>query len=227
MPRRRRRSAKPNIERQEILAETGRRSYEMLRLSRVKYAENPYTFIDLRLFQRGWDDLGDQEIYHPTKKGVQIKEEQFQRLLGKWTVVPPLLLHPLVIKKAYPALQREEFDTAVFRAFKSVEVRVRELASLPADLVGSALMRKAFDVDNGRLTDLTAPRAEREALSHLFTGSIGCYKNPHSHRDVELTFSEAFEMLLLASHLLQILDRRKQRPSNDTVERTRSARRSP
>jgi len=70
-------------------------------------------------------------------------------------------------------------------------------------------MRKAFDVDNGRLTDLAAPRAEREALSHLFTGAIGCYKNPHSHRDVELTFGEAFGMLSLASHLLQILEQRK------------------
>lgn len=227
MPRKRRASAKPKIERQEILAETGRRSYEVLRLSRVKYAENPYTFIDLRLFQRGWDGLGDEEVYHPTRKGVQLKEEQFQRLIGKWIVMPPLLLHPIVVKKAYPALQREEFDTAVFRAFKGIEVRVRELTSLPADLVGSALMRKAFDVDNGLLSDPDAPRAEREALSHLFTGAIGCYKNPHSHRDVELTFGEAFEMLLVASHLLQILDRRKQRSSNKTAERTRSARRRP
>jgi uncharacterized protein (TIGR02391 family) len=227
MPRQRRATVKPKIERQEILAETGRRSYEMLRLSRIKYADNPYTFIDVRLFQRGWDDEGDEEAYYPTKKGVQIKEEQFQRLLGKWTLMPPLLLHPLVVKMAYPALQREEFDTAVFRAFKAVEVRVRDLSSLPADLVGSALMRKAFDVDTGSLTDGAAPRAEREALSHLFTGAIGCYKNPHSHRDVELTFGEAFEMLLLASHLLQVLDRRKQRSSNNTVERTRSSRRSP
>ena len=68
-------------------------------------------------------------------------------------------------------------------------------------------MRKAFDPGSGLLTDITAPRAEREALPHLFAGSIGCYKNPHSHRDVELTFNEAFEMLLVASHLLQVLER--------------------
>ena len=80
-------------------------------------SRNPYTFIDLRLFQRGWDDPGDREVYHPTKKGVQVKEEQFQRLLGKWTVAPSLFLHPPIVKKAYAALQREEFDTAVFRAF--------------------------------------------------------------------------------------------------------------
>lgn len=207
-------STKPKIESQEILAETRRRSYEMLRLTRVKYSENPYTFIDLRLFQRGWGDDGDEEIYHPTKKGVQLREDQFQRLIGKWTLVPTLLFHPIIVKKAYPALRREEFDTAVFRAFKAVEVRVRELSGLPPDLVGTALMRKAFDIKSGPLRDSSAPNAEREALSHLFAGAMGCYKNPHSHRDIELTFIEAFEMLLVASHLLQVLDRVQRRPSN-------------
>lgn len=209
---------KPKIESQEVLAETGRRGYEKLRLSRVKYSETPYTFIDLRLFQRGWDDNGD-EVYHPTKKGVQTKEDEFQRLIGKWTLVPSLLFHPIIIKKAYPALKREEFDTAAFRAFKAVEVRVRELSGLSADVVGTALMRKAFDIETGPLTDTTSPRAEQEALAHLFAGAIGCYKNPHSHRDVELTFNETFEMLLVASHLLQILERVKRRVANQSLNK--------
>jgi len=208
MARKKIRRPKPNIERQEVLAETDRRSYEVLRLSRVKYVDNPYSFIDLRLFQRGYG-TDEEEILHPTKKGVQLKEEQFQRLVGKWTLVPALLFHPMIVKKALPALRREEFDTAVFLAFKAVEVNVRRLGRFPADLVGTALMRKAFDVDNGPLTDSEAPKAEREACAHLFSGAIGCYKNPHSHRDVDLTFPEAFEMLLLASHLLRLLERPK------------------
>jgi uncharacterized protein (TIGR02391 family) len=203
---------KPEIERREVLAETPRRSYEMLRLARVKYKDNPYTFIDLRLFQSAWDSAGDHVVYHPTRKGVQVKEEQFQRLIGKWTLVPSLLFHPVITKKAYPALRREEFDTAVFRAFKAVEVRVRELSGLASDLVGTALMRQAFDVERGALMDPQKPKAEREGLSHLFSGAIGCYKNPHSHREVELSFNEAFEMLLVASHLLHVLDRIKKRP---------------
>lgn len=198
---------KPKIESQEVLSTTGRRSYEMLRLTRVKYVNNPNTFIDLRLFQRGYEEDSGDEIYHPTKKGVQLKEDQFQRLIGKWTLVPPLLFHPKIVQKAYPALQREEFDTAVFRAFKAVEVQVRELSKLPSELVGTALMRKAFDVDHGPLTDMSTPKAEREARAHLFAGAIGCYKNPHSHRDVLITFNEAFEMILVASHLIQLLDR--------------------
>lgn len=202
---------KPKIEHQEVLAETSRRSYELLRLSRVKYEENPYTFIDLRIFQRGYDfdNEEDVEVYHPTKKGVQLKEDQFQRLIGKWTLVPSLLFHKIVLKKAWPHVERSEFADAVFKAFKSVEIETRKAAGYPSEVIGVKLMREAFDPEKGALTDYTVPKAERQALADLFSGTIGLYKNPHSHREVELEFNEAFEMLLLASHLLNIIDRRK------------------
>ena len=205
-------AVKDKIESQKVLSETARRSYELLRLTRIKYSNSPYSFIDLRLFQRGMDDSGE-DAYFPTRKGVQIKEELFQRLIGKFTLSPSLLFHPILLKKAYPAFQREDFDTAVFLAFKAVEVRVRELSYLPMDLVGIGLMRKAFDVDSGILSNKKIPKAEREALSHLFAGAIGSYKNPHSHRNVELSFRESLGMLLVASHLLNTLDCLKPTPS--------------
>ena len=51
------------------------------------------------------------------------------------------------------------------------------------------------------LTDVHQLPGERQALSDLFAGAIGSYKNPHSHRSVSLTDpEEAQEMVLLASH---------------------------
>jgi len=43
---------RPAIDLQEIAAETGQRSYEILGLTRVKCAENPYMLPDLRIFQQ-------------------------------------------------------------------------------------------------------------------------------------------------------------------------------
>ena len=56
---------------------------------------------------------------------------------------------------------RGDFDSAVFYAMKAVEVRVREVSGLTDDLVGTALMRRAFDPERGSLTD-DGQSAEKE-----------------------------------------------------------------
>jgi hypothetical protein len=63
---------------------------------------------------------------------------------------------------------------------------------------------------HGPLTDQNQTEAEREALCHLFAGAIGSYKNPHSHRTVALTDPrEAQQQVMLATHLLSIVDARR------------------
>ena len=67
-------------------------------------------------------------------------------------------------------------------------------------------MRKAFHTNDGNLTDQNQHPAEKQARSDLFAGAIGSYKNPGSHREVEITAVEATEVIIVASHLLRIVD---------------------
>jgi uncharacterized protein (TIGR02391 family) len=129
-------------------------------------------------------------------------------------LLPKDILHPSIREDVWALYHRGKYDTAVFEAMKAVEVATREAAALTDGDIGASLMRNAFEVNGGPLTDTARERGERQALSDLFAGAIGTYKNPHSHRNVALDDpDETAEIILLANHLLRIVDaRREQAP---------------
>ncbi|NBJ12567.1 TIGR02391 family protein [Microvirga sp. SYSU G3D207] len=152
--------------------------------------------------QRGWSRL--------SRRAKKFEDEAAVQSYGVATQVAKANLHPAISKKVWMAFIRGELDVAVFQAMKAVEVAVREASGLSGKQVGVALMREAFHPERGPLTDDSVEFAEREARMSLFAGAIGSYKNPHSHRNVPLDDpNEAFDIIMLANHLLRIVEYRR------------------
>lgn len=117
------------------------------------------------------------------------------------------MLHPLIERESKAAFLRGEYETAIFNAFKEVEVAVRQAGDFTANDLGTQLMSEAFQVKVGVLTDTTIPESEQIGLRNLFSGAIGYYKNPGSHRHFPTDPIEVVETLFFASLLLRIVER--------------------
>ena len=196
------------IEYQVVIGEANPGGYQPIRFARVKYKASPETHIDVRQFQRGYDDEGEEKFF-PTKKGFRFLESEFRRVVKKYALMPETYVHPLIVKKSFSLLNSGHFESAVLQAFKTIETRIREKISANPEDVGVKRIRKAFNPENGPLTDYDLPKAEREAFCNYIAGAFGYYKNPCSHRDVEMDFISAFDRIVVASDLLKVIEKAK------------------
>ena len=151
-----------------------------------------------------------------SRRAIQLRSRSDFEAYRKASLLPRGQLHELIAGKVYPSFLRGEYDTAVFQAFREVEISVRTAGGFRAENYGVDLMRDAFRPVNrpeksvvkpGSLTDTTLPVSEQEGMANLFAGAIALYKNPQSHRYVPTEPIDAAGVIVFASGLLRIVDR--------------------
>lgn len=156
----------------------------------------------------GWYKLSKRTEHFSTPASINEIASARERL-------PKAFLHPIIVQHAAPIFYSGKYDTAVFEAFKQIEIVVRTATKLPKSLVGDQLMRAAFrpanpdkNVSAGLLVDANAVESEQLALANLMAGAFGIFRNPAGHQNMEVNARESAELLIFASHLMGIVDKR-------------------
>lgn len=144
-----------------------------------------------------------------TRAGRLVQQNQSLEIFKRRQLLQRNLMHPTIYDLVSNDFLKGDYDAAVHKAFVVIEHEVRDLTKFDASVVGTDLMRKAFDSTNGPLSNQNDPKPEREALAHLYAGAIGLGKNPHSHRRVGRGDAlEAIQLIAFASFLLQLAEER-------------------
>lgn len=144
-----------------------------------------------------------------TRRGKKLVDLSAYEAYRRASALPRALLDPRIDAHSYPSFLRGAYDTAVFEAMREIEVAVRNATGWGDDKYGRTLVGDAFAPLHGPLTDKSLHPDEQKAMAALFAGAIGLYKNPTSHRSNVITDPVvAAEIIMLASHLLKIVDSR-------------------
>ncbi|MFI5541527.1 TIGR02391 family protein [Nocardia sp. NPDC051900] len=123
-------------------------------------------------------------------------------------------LHPAIAKIANDRLHAGQGNDAVFRAFEAIESRIQQLTGRTE--IGDSLVNTVFKQHDpaSSLLDVSGDDLEESRRGHerngyrfLFMGAAIGVRNTHAHGSrPEISPTEAFELLALASHLMRRLD---------------------
>ena len=145
-------------------------------------------------------------VVSPSGTGFELVEQA-----GTLTVKIEHLLkkiEPFLDKEiAAQCLHKTDKTDIIASAFRVLEERIRVRIGESYNCYGPALLDKAFNSKNGKLS-FGKTDTERESLYLFYRGSIGLFRNPSAHRFLnDYSDFETFEIVVNANLLLAILEK--------------------
>lgn len=118
-------------------------------------------------------------------------------------------LHPRIEAQVRGVWNAGDFETAILKAGREVEIAVGEaIGSAKGRLYGKDVMNAAFGAGK-LLTDPSQDPGEQEGTRALYAGFIATFKNPGSHRHFEPSDPvQAAEIITTADLLIRMLEDR-------------------
>lgn len=182
----------------------------------LHFASNVYFEPSLKLddFERDCDEF------------PHVVKGKLDRLVGLHKVLPMIpeppcgefmaaQLHPSIYHHCWKAFERHHFGEAIVHAVKEVEDTVKLAVSGNINDSGVALVRKAFDPEEGILLDKETSAADNQGVADLLAGFLGRYLGVQ--QNAVFSFNETARILTLASYLMYMMDVRK--PKKEEAEK--------
>lgn len=153
------------------------------------------------------DHRFDNLVFKLSRRARRIAEQPDIRHALAGRKIPKDSLHPAIRESVWSLYHRAQYEEAITAAMKAVEVQVRASAGFTNADYGQPMIARAFHAESGPLRDESAGLSERQALCALMTGAYGLYRNPYAHRLMgQEDPDEAAEIIMLANHMLRIID---------------------
>ncbi len=123
------------------------------------------------------------------------------------------MIHSVIRDVAQPRFGSKQYADAVEAALKEIneviKFEYKKVTGNEED--GTPLMRKAFGQNQViKLTDLTSESKKniQDGYMNIFAGAMIGIRNPKAHSNVVIDELDAWEKIVLASHLMKIWDKR-------------------
>jgi len=124
------------------------------------------------------------------------------------------LIHPIINRVARSRFESQHFADAVEASFKEVNniIKKQYYSKSNEEEDGDKLMRKAFSTSqNNNFTPIfpladnsnESGRSIQQGYMDIFAGSMKGIRNPKAHSNITIGADEAWEKLVLASHLIK------------------------
>ena len=110
----------------------------------------------------GETSTGEITVYFVTRRGKTIQmTDKDLAAYRKAKLLPKNQLHPIIAEKVWSKFLLGDYRIAVLHAFIEVEIAVREAGEYAETDYGVHLMREAFNVKTGKLTDLNQQKQKK------------------------------------------------------------------